>query len=70
MLQLKEKDLELNVKRQGRSYSSGKSAKYRFIEFFVFDSGALPYLLSLFFFWWGVTFPLLLLIKCDTVLVS
>ena len=28
--------------------SCGKSVKYRFIEFFVFDCGSLPYLHSLF----------------------
>ena len=32
----------------GFSLSSGKSVKYRFIEFFVFDHDSLPYLLSLF----------------------
>ena len=35
--------------------SSGKSIKYRFIEFFVFDYGSFPYLLPL-FFWSGVAF--------------
>ena len=34
----------------------GKSVEYRFIEFFVFDFGSLPYLLSL-FLWPVVTFP-------------
>ena len=32
----------------GSSYLVGKSVKYRFIEFFVFDYDPLPYLLSLF----------------------
>ena len=39
--------------------SCGKS-KYRFIEFFLFNYGSLPYLLSL-FFCMGVTFPLVAL---------
>ena len=42
--------------------SCGKSVKCRFIEFFAFDYGSFPYLLSL-FFWWGVTFPLVALDK-------
>ena len=40
----------------------GKSVKYRFIKFFLFDYGSLPYLLSLLFFS-GVTFPLVALDK-------
>ena len=41
-----------------------KSVKYRFIEFFVFDYGSLPYLLSL-FFWSGVTLTMVpFLIYC------
>ena len=43
--------------------SCGKSVKYRFIEFFVFDYDSLPYLLKLFFFWLRVTFPLVALDK-------
>ena len=41
--------------------SYGKSVKYRFIEFFVFDCGSFPDLL--FVFWSGVTFPLVALDK-------
>ena len=40
----------------------GKSVKYKFMEFFVYDYDSLPYLLSL-FFWSGVTFPLVALDK-------
>ena len=46
----------------GLQLSCGKSVKYRFIDFFVFNYDSLPYLLSL-FFWWGVTFPLVALDK-------
>ena len=42
--------------------SCGKCVKHRFIEFFVFDYGSLPYLLSL-FSWMGATFPLIALNK-------
>ena len=37
--------------------SCGKSVKYRFIEFLVFDYGSLPYLFSL-FLWSDVAFAL------------
>ena len=33
----------------GSSYLVGKSVKYRFVEFFVFDFNSLTHLLSLFF---------------------
>ena len=46
--------------------SCGKSVKYRLIEFFVFDYGSLPYIVSL-FFWSGVTFPLVALDKITIV---
>ena len=44
------------------------SVKYRFIEFFVFDYGSLPYLLSL-FLWLGVTFPVVSLDKMSELAV-
>ena len=46
----------------------GRVVKCRFIEFFVFDSDFLPYLLSL-FYGRGITFPLAVLdINCSTAL--
>ena len=36
--------------------------KYKFMEFFIFDYGSLPYILKL-YFWLGVTFPLVALDK-------
>ena len=49
--------------------SCGKSVKYRFIEFFVFDYGSHPYLLSV-VFWSGVTFPLVALDKITECFVT
>ena len=46
----------------GFQLSCGKSVRYRFVEFFAFDSDSLPYLLCL-CFWSGVTFPLVALDK-------
>ena len=42
----------------GSSYLVGKSVKYRYIEFFVFDSDSL-----LIYFQSGITFPLVALDK-------
>ena len=45
----------------GSSYLMGSSVQCMFIEFFVFDHDSIPNLI--FFFWLGVTFPLVALDK-------